>query len=126
MGQHVVRVALIVHGDGDGIGEGGAGPGHTRAIDPERRALAGSESPRSEALVLEHHPPGRDGARRARGRHGHRERVVQDRLRFVDDRGREVLEGQPGNELTELGGERLRVHGGRLLGLDLTVPFGWD
>src|SRR5262249_30077513 len=110
-GRDVVGVALMVPRHGHGVRKRGAHSRGARAVHPERGALAASGPPRAETLVLDHRAPrGHRAGRRAAGQ-AHRDRVVHQGLRLVDDRRWQRLEGERGDELSEPDGERCPLHG---------------
>ena len=110
MSQHAIRIALVVHRHGDRTGERSARPRHARAVDPERGALACAHASPPEALVLEDGAPGRLRALGLRACETHGDGVVHEGLRLVDDRGRQILEAQRGDEFSEPKGERRLFH----------------
>ena len=50
MSEHVVRVALVVHGHRHAVGEGRPRARGARAVDPQGRPLTGADSASPEAL----------------------------------------------------------------------------
>ena len=110
MREHVVRVALVVHRDRHAVCECRARARDPRAVDPQRRALTRPEPPRAEALVLEHGAPRGGRALVARAHEADRHGVVHERLRLVDDGGRQLLVAEPGGEFSEPHRERCLFH----------------
>src|SRR4029453_8919734 len=72
--------------------------------------LPRSDAAYTEVLVLEPGSPGRLGALGLRARQADGEGVVHERLSLVDDRGRQILEREGGDEFSEPNGERRLFH----------------